>query len=85
MRKLHRKTKELIEATLIIGVACEGVGNSSHDDKKDQKDKIKMQEETQQFVLMQGSIDNLTNGQFFLLTNKTWRNLYSKYILKNKQ
>jgi hypothetical protein len=49
MQTLNRKTKELVEATLIIGVARgEGVNNSSHDDKKD---KIK------------GSIDNLTNRQ----------------------
>jgi hypothetical protein len=49
MQKLNRKTKELVEATLIIGVARgEGVNNSSHDGKKD---KIK------------GSIDNLTNLQ----------------------
>jgi len=49
MQTLNRKTKELVEATLIIGVSRgEGVNNSSHDDKKD---KIK------------GSIDNLTNRQ----------------------
>lgn len=49
MQKLNRKTKELVEATLIIGVARgEGVNNSSHDGKKD---KIKR------------SIDNLTNRQ----------------------
>ena len=49
MQKLNRKTKELVEATLIIGVARgEGENASSHDGKKD---KIK------------GSIDNLTNRQ----------------------
>ena len=49
MQILKRKTQELVEATLIIGVARgERVNNSSHDDKKD---KIK------------GSVDNLTNRQ----------------------
>ena len=49
MQKLNRKTKELVEATLIIGVARgEGANASSHDGKKD---KIK------------GSINNLTNRQ----------------------
>ena len=49
MQKLNRKTKDLVEATLIIGIARgEGINNSSHDEKKD---KIK------------GSIDNLTNRQ----------------------
>ena len=49
MKKLNRKTKELVEATLIIGVARgEGLNPSSHDGKKD---KIK------------GSINGLTNRQ----------------------
>ena len=49
MKILNRKTKELVEATLIIGVARgEGVNNSSHHDKQE---KIK------------GSIDNITIRQ----------------------
>jgi len=49
MQKLNRKIKELVEATLIIGVARgEGANASSHDGKKD---KIK------------ASVDNLTNRQ----------------------